>query len=261
MQLYPDPESTGLRAAIAAYHGLAAGNVFLGNGSDEVLAHAFFTSFQQGSPLLKPDISYAFYSVYPNLYGISVETVPLTDSMAIDVDAYEWSAQNPVAGVVIANPDAPTGIGLATKNIEALLKLHPHRVVLVDEAYVDFGGESAIPLISRYPNLLVVHTLSKSRSLAGLRIGFACGQLHLIEALTRVKDSFNAYPLDRLPLPGELQRTRTLPIWSATVRRLSAAGRGCRWPWRILGSKYCHRWPTMCLPSIPPLTRRRSRLD
>ena len=175
LQLYPDPESTELQAAIAAHHGLAAGNVFLGNGSDEVLAHAFFAFFQQESPLLMPDISYAFYRVYCNLYGIAVETVPLTDAMTLDVNGYERSAQNPVAGVVIANPNAPTGIGLATKNIEKLLKFHPHRVVLVDEAYVDFGGESVIPLISQYPNLLVVHTLSKSRSLAGLRIGFACG--------------------------------------------------------------------------------------
>lgn len=202
LQLYPDPDSTGLRDAIAAHHGLAAGNVFLGNGSDEVLAHAFFTFFQHGSPLLMPDISYAFYRVYCNLYGIAVETVPLTDEMTLDVSAYDRSAEGPVAGVVIANPNAPTGIGLASKNIEKLLKLHPHRVVLVDEAYVDFGGESVIPLISQYPNLLVVHTLSKSRSLAGLRIGFAAGQSHLIEALTRVKNSFNAYPLDRLAIAG-----------------------------------------------------------
>jgi histidinol-phosphate aminotransferase len=202
LQLYPDPDSTGLRDAIAAHHGLAAGNVFLGNGSDEVLAHAFFAFFQHGSPLLMPDISYAFYRVYCNLYGIAVETVPLTDEMILNVSAYVRSAQDPVAGVVIANPNAPTGIGLAPKNIEKLLKLHPHRVVLVDEAYVDFGGESVIPLISRYPNLLVVHTLSKSRSLAGLRIGFAAGQSHLIDALMRVKNSFNAYPLDRLAIAG-----------------------------------------------------------
>jgi histidinol-phosphate aminotransferase len=202
LQLYPDPESTRLRDAIAAYHGLAAGNVFLGNGSDEVLAHAFFAFFQQGYPLLMPDISYAFYRVYCNLYGIAVETVPLTDAMTLDVNAYKRSANAPVAGVVIANPNAPTGIGLATRSIEALLKLHPHRVVLVDEAYVDFGCESVVPLIAQYPNLLVVQTLSKSRSLAGLRIGFACAQPHLIEALTRVKNSFNAYPLDRLAIAG-----------------------------------------------------------
>ncbi|WP_370627525.1 histidinol-phosphate transaminase [Rhodoferax sp. PAMC 29310] len=149
-----------------------------------------------------PDINYGFYRVYCNLYGIAVETVPLTDAMTLDVDAYRRSPDDSVAGVVLANPNAPTGIGLAPKSIEVLLRLHPNRVVLVDEAYVDFGGESVIPLISEHPNLLVVHTLSRSRSLARLRIGFSCGQSHLIEALTRVKSSFNAYPLDRLAIAG-----------------------------------------------------------
>ncbi|MBT9507187.1 histidinol-phosphate transaminase [Rhodoferax sp.] len=202
LQLYPDPESTALREAIAGHHGLAPKHVFLGNGSDEVLAHAFFAFFQHGCPLLMPDISYSFYKVYCGLYGIPVETVPLTPGMQLDVAGYARQDGSSVAGVVIANPNAPTGIGLALSEIEQLLRLHPQRVVLVDEAYVDFGGESAIPLIARYPNLLVVHTLSKSRSLAGLRVGFACGQAHLIDALERVKNSFNSYPLDRLAIVG-----------------------------------------------------------
>ena len=202
LQLYPDPESVALRQVIAEHHGLAPSHVFVGNGSDEVLAHAFFAFFQQGSPLLMPDISYSFYKVYCGLYDIPVELRPLTQAMRLDVSAYASAEDVDVAGVVIANPNAPTGIGLSLQEVEQLLRLHPKRVVLVDEAYVDFGGESAIALIARYPNLLVVHTLSKSRSLAGLRVGFACGQAHLIEALERVKNSFNSYPLDRLAIAG-----------------------------------------------------------
>jgi len=202
LQLYPDPEATALRQIIAAHHGLAPKHVFLGNGSDEVLAHAFFAFFQHSCPLLMPDISYSFYKVYCGLYNIPVETVPLTPEMRLDVQAYARADGGSVAGVVIANPNAPTGIGLPLVQVEELLRLHPQRVVLVDEAYVDFGGESAMALIAQYPNLLVVHTLSKSRSLAGLRVGFACGQAHLIEALERVKNSFNSYPLDRLAIAG-----------------------------------------------------------
>ena len=202
LQLYPDPESTALRQTIAAHHGLTAKHVFVGNGSDEVLAHAFFAFFQHGCPLLMPDISYSFYKTYCGLYDIPVETVPLTEAMCVDVCAYARADGTSVAGVVIANPNAPTGVGLPVQQVEQLVRLHPQRVVLVDEAYVDFGGDSAIPLVSRYPNLLVVHTLSKSRSLAGLRVGFACGQSHLIEALERVKNSFNSYPLDRLAIAG-----------------------------------------------------------
>jgi histidinol-phosphate aminotransferase len=202
LQLYPDPESTPLRQAIATHLGLIPSEVFLGNGSDEVLAHAFYAFFQHALPLLMPDISYSFYKVYCQLYGIPVETVPLRENMRLEVVDYQGRGMDHVAGVVIANPNAPTGIGLPLSDIERLLQAHPKRVVLVDEAYVDFGGESAVALIDCYPNLLVVHTLSKSRSLAGLRIGYACGQAPLIEALTCVKNSFNSYPLDRLAIAG-----------------------------------------------------------
>ncbi|WP_295857152.1 histidinol-phosphate transaminase [uncultured Xylophilus sp.] len=203
LQLYPDPDATALRRAVAARHGLALGEVFAGNGSDEVLAHAFFAFFQQGgAPLLFADITYSFYKVYCGLYGIPYEAVPLDARLRVDVEGFARPAEAPVAGVVVANPNAPTGEGLPLAAIERLLQLHPHRVVLVDEAYVDFGGETAIPLVGRYPNLLVVHTLSKSRSLAGLRVGFACGQRPLIDALERVKNSFNSYPLDRLAIAG-----------------------------------------------------------
>lgn len=198
LQLYPDPRATALREAVAAYHGIHAGQVFAGNGSDEVLAHAFFAFFRHGRPLLMPDVTYSFYQVYCGLYGIAFEVVPLDAQMQIRVADYARADPLAVGGVVIANPNAPTGCALPLAAIEQLLHSQPRRVVLVDEAYVDFGGDSAVPLIERYPNLLVVHTLSKSRSLASLRVGFAVGQRHLIEALERVKDSFNSYPLDRL---------------------------------------------------------------
>jgi histidinol-phosphate aminotransferase len=202
LHLYPDPEGTALRQAIATSLGIAASEVFLGNGSDEVLAHAFYAFFQHGLPLLMPDISYSFYKVYCQLYGIAVEAVPVRENMRLNVGDYEGKDATRLAGVVIANPNAPTGIGLPLADIERLLRAYPTRVVLIDEAYVDFGGESAVALIDRYPNLLVVHTLSKSRSLAGLRVGYACGQAPLIEALARVKNSFNSYPLDRLAIAG-----------------------------------------------------------
>ena len=202
LERYPDPTSLALREAVARRHGLQADQVFAGNGSDEVLAHAFFAFFQHAEPLLMPDVSYSFYRVYAQLYGIDCELLPVDEGLRIDVDAMAARARRGCAGVVVANPNAPTGIGLPLARIEQLLAACPERVVLVDEAYVDFGGQSALPLVGKYPNLLVVQTLSKSRSLAGLRVGFACGQSHLIDALVRVKDSFNSYPLDRLAVAG-----------------------------------------------------------
>ena len=202
LERYPDPTSLALREAVARRHGLTVDQVFAGNGSDEVLAHAFFAFFQQAEPLLMPDVSYSFYKVYAQLYRIACELQPVDAGLRVDIEAIAVRARNGCAGIVIANPNAPTGIGLPLSQIERLLAACPDRVVLVDEAYVDFGGESALPLIDKYPNLLVVQTLSKSRSLAGLRVGFACGQQHLIDALVRVKDSFNSYPLDRLATAG-----------------------------------------------------------
>ncbi len=226
LQLYPDPQAVVLRQAIAAQHGLAAEHVFVGNGSDEVLAHAFFAFFQQGCPLLMPDISYSFYQVYCRLYGIAAHTVPLDAGLRLQVADYAHRAMKAVAGVVIANPNAPTGVGLPLGDIEALLQMHPTRVVLVDEAYVDFGAQSAVGLIPRYPNLLVVHTLSKSRSLAGLRIGYACGQAHLIDALERVKNSFNSYPLDRLAMVGGVAAFEDVAYFEQTRRAVMSSREG-----------------------------------
>lgn len=198
LQLYPDPESTELRQTLADYYQLSIDEVFVGNGSDEVLAHAFQAFFQQDKPLLFPDISYSFYPVYCGLYQVTPKQVPLDENLAIRLQDYEQAN----GGIIFPNPNAPTGQLLPLEAIEELLQKNTQSVVLVDEAYIDFGGESAAKLVPKYPNLLVVQTLSKSRSLAGLRVGFALGQQHLIDALVRVKDSFNSYPLDRLAQAG-----------------------------------------------------------
>ena len=170
----------------------------VGNGSDEVLAHAFHGLFQHGKPLLFPDVTYSFYPVYCGLYGIEFEALPLDEQFQIRVEDYARSN----GGIIFPNPNAPTGCLLGLAAIEQLLQANPDSVVLVDEAYIDFGGESAIALVDRYPNLLVSQTLSKSRSLAGLRVGLAVGHPDLIEALERIKNSFNSYPLDRLAIVG-----------------------------------------------------------
>ncbi len=197
LRLYPDPNADLLKAAIARTHGITAQQIFVGNGSDEVLAHVFMALLKHEQAILFPDITYSFYPVYCGLYGIDYETVPLAGDFTINPDNY---AGRPNGGIIFPNPNAPTGRLLALDAVEAILKANPDSVVVVDEAYVDFGGESAIKLIDRYDNLLVVHTLSKSRSLAGLRVGFAAGHPGLIEALERVKNSFNSYPLDRVAI-------------------------------------------------------------
>ncbi len=199
LRLYPDPNADALKATIAARHRVTPQQVFVGNGSDEVLAHIFMALLKHEAPILFPDITYSFYPVYCGLYGVDYCTVPLADDFSIDPAAY---CGRPNGGIIFPNPNAPTGRLLALDAIERMLVANPDSVVVVDEAYVDFGGETAISLLDRHDNLLVVHTLSKSRSLAGLRVGFAVGHPALIEALERVKNSFNSYPLDRLAIVG-----------------------------------------------------------
>ncbi len=198
LRRYPDPNSDQLKAAIADYHGIETAQVFVGNGSDEVLAHIFHGLFQHGKPLLFPDITYSFYPVYCGLYDIPYEAIPLDGSFQIRVNDYTGMK----GGIIFPNPNAPTGCFLPLAEIERLLVVNTETVVVIDEAYVDFGGESAISLVDRFPNLLVTQTLSKSRSLAGLRVGFAVGHPELIEALERIKNSFNSYPLDRFAISG-----------------------------------------------------------
>src|SRR3954454_9307119 len=191
LRLYPDPQASALRAALATYHRVRPEQVFVGNGSDEVLAHAFVALLKQPKPLLFPDVTYSFYSVWAQLFGLACETVPLDGEMRVRVEDYRREA----GSIVIANPNAPTGVALPRAEIARLLEDHPDIPVVIDEAYVDSGGESAVPLIADHPNLLVVQTMSKSRALAGLRVGYALGGVDPIEALHRVKNSFNSYPL------------------------------------------------------------------
>jgi len=198
LRLYPDPEAVALRQTIADYYSLQVDNVFVGNGSDEVLGFAFQAFFKNNKAIIFPDITYSFYPVYCRLFGIEYKTFLLTDTFAIDISLIEPGS----GGIIITNPNAPTGSYLEVGSIETVLKNNSDVVVLVDEAYIDFGGDSCIPLINDYPNLLVVQTLSKSRSLAGLRVGTALGHPELIEGIKRIKNSFNAYPLDTLAIAG-----------------------------------------------------------
>ena len=193
LRLYPDPQSTVLLKAAADYYSIPSDMVFVGNGSDEVLAFAF-AAFFAGRKLVFPKVTYSFYPVYCRLYGIEFTELPMAEGLAMDTEAMENSG----CGVVIANPNAPTGELIQIDVIENIAAKNKDNVILVDEAYIDFGGTSAIGLTLKHENILVVQTFSKSRSLAGMRIGFAFGSRKLIDGLERVKNSFNSYPLDRL---------------------------------------------------------------
>jgi len=203
LRLYPDPNNNQLKHAIAHYYrsfNIKPNQVFVGNGSDEVLAHAFYALMGHSGPVLMPDISYSFYPVWCDLYGIDYESVPLDKQFQIQLQNY----LRPCGGVVFANPNAPTGCLLRLAAIQQLLQSRPNNLLLLDEAYIDFGGKTAASLVAQHPNLLVVQTLSKSRALAGLRVGFALGHPELIEALERVKNSFNSYPLGSLATSGAI---------------------------------------------------------
>lgn len=218
LRLYPDPESLALRETLARHHGLLAENVFVGNGSDEVLAHAFVTLLKHERPLLFPDVTYSFYPVWARLYGVDFQTVALDEAMRLRIDDYRRTA----GAIVFANPNAPTGVALSRDAIAQLLAQHGDIPVVVDEAYVDFGGESAVPLIAAHPNLLVVRTFSKSRALAGLRVGYALGQPSLIEALTRVKNCFNSYPLGQIAQAGAIASVEDESYFRASVKTIVA---------------------------------------
>jgi len=199
LRLYPDPNGSVLKTALAKNYALETNQVFVGNGSDEVLALAFMGYFAGGKPLAFADVTYSFYKVYAGLYGIEPKLMSLDENFDIVPTDYQ---NLDVSGVVVTNPNAPTGKALPLADIEFILKANPDVVVLVDEAYVDFGAQSAVSLIKQYPNLLVVQTLSKSRALAGIRVGYALGHPDLIEGLERLKNSFNSYPIDRIALAG-----------------------------------------------------------
>ncbi len=203
LRLYPDYQALALRGTIADRYGLASDQVFLGNGSDEILAHVFNALFLRGGrPLWLPDVTYSFYKTYCRLYDVPHRLIPLDEDFALRTADYTGAADPEPAGIIFANPNAPTGRTLSLDEIAAIAQARPDSAVVVDEAYVDFGAESAAALIGRFSNILVIHTLSKSRSLAGLRVGYALGHADLIAALMRLKDSFNSYPLDRVALAG-----------------------------------------------------------
>ncbi len=195
LRLYPDPSTIDLRSEVAAYYGLDKEQVFSGNGSDEVLAFAFQTFFDgKGREVISPDISYSFYPVYARMYDLNYRRIPLDQDFRVVVEDY----CQPAKDVILANPNAPTGTALSLDQIEQIIRADLQRLVIIDEAYVDFGADSAVALIDRYDNLLVIQTVSKSRSLAGMRVGFALGNPKLIEGLERTRDSINSYTLDCL---------------------------------------------------------------
>ena len=198
LRKYPDPLSTDLKQSIATYYDLPLDSIFVGNSSDEVLAHTFRALLKQNKPILYPDITYSFYPVYCQLFGIEYQQIPLRDDFTLNIDDYQIDN----GGIIFANPNAPTGIALSINQIKTLLERNPDSVIVVDEAYVDFANESAVSLIANFDNLLVTQTLSKSRGLAGLRVGLALGNPVLIEGMERVKNSFHPYALDRLAAAG-----------------------------------------------------------
>jgi histidinol-phosphate aminotransferase len=203
LRLYPEPTALDFRRAIANRYELDVDQIFVGNGSDEVLAHVFHALLKHDHPIVFPDITYSFYPVYCGLYEIQYNAVALDEQLKIRVEDYlPGAGVGRVGGIIFPNPNAPTGAAQALGEIERIIAANQEVVVVVDEAYVDFGAETAVSLIKKYPNLLVVHTLSKSRSLAGLRVGYAMGHPDLIQGLDRVKNCFNSYPLDRLAIAG-----------------------------------------------------------
>ena len=240
LRLYPAPESNDLRAALAQAYDLDVSQVFVGNGSDEVLALIFASFFLKERPLLSPDIGYSFYPVYAQTFGVHLVKIPLEDDFSIDPDAY----RQPCSGIIIANPNAPTGLLLSLADIRKLASEHSNAVIVIDEAYIDFaqadadstGSQvSAVSLINECDNVIVTQTFSKSRSLAGLRVGMAFGSASLIEALTRMKNSFNSYPLDKLAQAGatasvldvdyfEQTRQQVIELRTSLTEELTALG-------------------------------------
>jgi len=219
LRLYPDPESNALKQALARHNEIDADRVFVGNGSDEVLAHVFNALLRHDTPILFPDVTYSFYPVYCTLYSIAYEAVPLSADFEIILADYARSN----GGIIFANPNAPTGRALNVGEIESLVRSQPGSVIVVDEAYIAFGGGSVVELVNRYANLVVVQTLSKSHGLAGLRIGAAFADPSLIEALQRVKNSFNSYPLDRLAIAGAVAALDDRAYYESTRQRVIAS--------------------------------------
>lgn len=218
LKLYPDPAGNMLCNTIAQYYNLKKEQIFVGNGSDEVLAFTFMAFFDPGKPILFPDITYSFYPVYSSIFNIEYQSVELDSDFNIPIE--EFNREN--GGIIFPNPNAPTGKYLPLDAVIEILDNNPNQVVVIDEAYIDFGGESAANLIPNYPNLLVIQTLSKSRSLAGLRVGFAMGQEELIEGLNRIKNSINSYTLDQVAMIGAVEAFNDQQYFLKNVKRVIA---------------------------------------
>ena len=216
LRLYPDPESAALRGALAEHYGVEPEQVFCGNGSDEVLGLCFYALFSPGRKVVFPDITYSFYPVYTELFGLDYEEIPLNEDFTLPVERFLRGN----GGAVICNPNAPTGQALPLSDIRRIVEANPAAAVLVDEAYADFGAQSAVELIDQYPNLLVVRTMSKSRSLAGMRVGYALGSPEVMAAVRCVKNSFNSYPLDRLALAAGEAAIRDVEYFEESRRKV-----------------------------------------
>lgn len=218
LRFYPNANATELKEALAEYYNVGVENVFLGNGSDDVIALAFQAFFNSELPIVYPDITYSFYPVWCRLLNIPYKNYPLDENFRINVEDYKEKN----GGVVIPNPNAPTSIGEGTEFVKKLLDYNQDSVVIIDEAYVDFGGVSSIPLISEYENLLVTGTFSKSRSLAGMRIGFAIGSKTLISVLEAVKNSYNSYTIDALSIAMGAASVKDDDYFKAMVNKVIA---------------------------------------
>lgn len=216
LNLYPEPTTENLREELANYYSLNKDQVFVGNGSDEVLAFSFMAYFNPGDTILFPDITYSFYPVYAGLFKLNKELVRVNDDFSLDSELFKKEND----GIIFPNPNAPTGKLMNLSEIEEILKSNTENVVIVDEAYIDFGGDSAVSLIDKYPNLLVTQTLSKSRSLAGLRVGFAFGQEELIDGLNRIKNSINSYTIDTLAMNGALESIKDEDYFKETTEKI-----------------------------------------
>ena len=217
-RLYPDPAAEELTGCLAEYYGVDQDQVFVGVGSDDVLSMCFLTFFNSGKPVLFPDITYSFYDVWAELFRIPYEQIPLQEDFRICVDDYKRKN----GGIVIQNPNAPTGILMPLSEIEDIIQHNRNVIVVVDEAYIDFGGESALPLIEKYDNLLVVKTFSKSRSMAGMRIGYAMGNEKLIKYINDVKYSFNSYTMNQTALALGVEAIKDKAYFEETRQRVIA---------------------------------------
>lgn len=218
LRRYPDPEARVLVKVLAEYYKVAPEQVFVGVGSDDVLAMSFLTFFNSDKPILFPDITYSFYDVWADLYRIPYECQPLDDNFNICIEDYKKEC----GGIIIPNPNAPTGVAMELSQIEEILKSNPDVIVIIDEAYIDFGAASAISLLSKYENLLVVQTFSKSRSLAGMRIGYAIGSPKLIKYLNDVKYSFNSYTMDMTTLAVGVEAVKDDLYFQETLQKVIA---------------------------------------